>query len=51
MMRHGLFITGTDTGIGKTWVTVALMCLLRRQGLRVAGMKPVAAGCHRLGGE
>ncbi len=41
---HGFFITGTDTGVGKTRVAVALIHALREQGLRVAAMKPVAAG-------
>lgn len=45
-MASGLFITGTDTNIGKTWATVALMRRLRSDGFRVAGMKPVAAGCE-----
>lgn len=40
----GYFVTGTDTGIGKTRVAVALTHSLRAQGLRVAVMKPVAAG-------
>ncbi|MGK2953068.1 MAG: dethiobiotin synthase [Thiobacillus sp.] len=40
----GLFVTGTDTGVGKTRVAVALIHALRAQGLRVAAMKPVAAG-------
>lgn len=39
------FIAGTDTGVGKTRVTVALMTALKQQGLQVMGMKPVAAGC------
>lgn len=42
----GLFITGTDTEVGKTRVSVALLHRLQQQGLRVAGMKPVAAGCE-----
>ena len=42
----GLFVTGTDTEVGKTRVSVALLHRLRQQGLRVAGMKPVAAGCE-----
>lgn len=42
----GLFITATDTGVGKTWATLALMEALRQQGLIVAGMKPVATGCE-----
>jgi dethiobiotin synthetase len=45
-MKTGFFITGTDTDVGKTWVTVALMRRFRRQGFTVAGMKPVAAGCE-----
>lgn len=40
----GLFITGTDTGIGKTLVSAALLRALSENGLRCAGMKPVAAG-------
>lgn len=47
-MRHkGLFITGTDTGIGKTWVTAGLLNFLREEGLHVLGMKPVATGAER----
>ncbi len=46
MMRSGYFVTGTDTEVGKTWVTVSLMRLFRQLGISVAGMKPVAAGCH-----
>ena len=40
----GFFITGTDTGVGKTLVAVSLTRALVAQGLRVAVMKPVAAG-------
>lgn len=40
------FVTGTDTGVGKTRVSAALLHALRRAGhARVVGMKPVAAGC------
>ncbi len=42
---RGYFVTGTDTGVGKTRVAVALVHALRARGLRVAVMKPVAAGC------
>ena len=49
MSAKGLFITGTDTGIGKTEVTLALMRLFQDQGLRVLGMKPVAAGAEDSG--
>ena len=38
------FVTGTDTGVGKSRVSAALLRALRRQGRRAAGMKPVAAG-------
>lgn len=39
------FVTGTDTGVGKTLVSVALLRAFAGRGLRVAGFKPVAAGC------
>jgi dethiobiotin synthetase len=42
---HGLFVTGTDTGVGKTRVAAALCRALASRGLRVAAMKPVASGC------
>ena len=44
-MTQGYFVTGTDTGIGKTWSTVALMQYFKNQGKTVIGMKPVASGC------
>ena len=43
-MTQALFVTGTDTGIGKTHVAVALLRALAAAGLRAVGMKPVAAG-------
>jgi len=42
---HGIFVTGTDTDVGKTAVTAALLTLLRRQGIAAAPMKPVQTGC------
>lgn len=42
----GVFITGTDTGCGKTHAAVGIMTALKRRGLQVAGMKPVASGCE-----
>lgn len=39
------FVTGTDTGVGKTLVSCALLQAFAAQGKRVAGFKPVAAGC------
>ena len=41
---RGLFVTGTDTDVGKTRVAVALLQALARAGVRAIGMKPVAAG-------
>lgn len=41
----GYFITGTDTGVGKTTISVALVRKLAQDGQRVVGMKPVASGC------
>ncbi|MGE3772253.1 MAG: dethiobiotin synthase [Gammaproteobacteria bacterium] len=45
-----LFVTGTDTGIGKSIVTAGLLRALAGRGLRVAGMKPIAAGASRVDG-
>lgn len=46
MNRGGVFVTGTDTGIGKTYASCALLHALRAAGHRASGMKPVASGCH-----
>jgi dethiobiotin synthetase len=43
----GFFITGTDTAVGKTFVARALINALAREGVAVAGMKPVAAGAEQ----
>jgi len=48
-MSHAYFLTGTDTEIGKTFVTCALLHRARRIGLTVAGIKPVAAGTDAAG--
>jgi dethiobiotin synthetase len=45
--NHGCFITGTDTGVGKTVVTAALALCLKQRGLRVAVMKPIETGCSK----
>lgn len=39
-----VFLTGTDTGVGKTYTAVQLLRLLRATGLRCAGMKPICCG-------
>lgn len=44
-MAIGYFITGTDTGVGKTLVAAALIRRHGQRGARVVGMKPVASGC------
>ncbi len=42
-----VFVTGTDTGVGKTHVSAALLRAAQASGLRVCGYKPVASGCER----
>ena len=48
---HGVYVTGTDTGAGKTIASCALLHALRARGMRAAGMKPVASGCELVDGE
>ncbi|MFZ1828088.1 MAG: dethiobiotin synthase [Candidatus Competibacteraceae bacterium] len=43
-MKNAFFVTGTDTGAGKTHVTCALLQATRQLGLTTVGMKPIAAG-------
>ncbi len=45
-MKQGFFVTGTDTEVGKTVISVGLIHALQDQGLKVAAMKPVASGCQ-----
>ncbi len=45
-MKPGIFITGTDTEVGKTIVAAGLALALRARGIKVGVMKPVATGCH-----
>ena len=45
MMRNGIFIAGTDTGIGKSLASASLLRALQARGWRALGMKPVASGC------
>jgi len=49
-MNRAIFITGTDTGVGKTIVTATLALLLRERGVNVGVMKPVTSGCSERGG-
>jgi dethiobiotin synthetase len=46
MPAAGFFVTGTDTGIGKTLASCTLLHALRARGLRAVGMKPLASGCE-----
>jgi dethiobiotin synthetase len=50
-MNKGIFITGTDTGVGKTFVAVGLIRALREKGLSVCPLKPVETGCRVRNGE
>lgn len=50
-MNKAFFVTGTDTGVGKTLITSALLHAYGSKGLTTAGMKPVAAGCNRQNGR
>ncbi len=44
MATQGFFITGTDTGVGKTVATACLLALFRKHGLNVGVMKPIETG-------
>jgi len=48
---RGVFITGTDTGVGKTLFSAALLLRLGEAGVRAAACKPVSAGCRREAGR
>ncbi|MCH8531122.1 MAG: dethiobiotin synthase [Saccharospirillum sp.] len=50
-MKQRFFITGTDTEVGKTRVTVAMLEALNEAGLRSLGLKPLAAGAVEVGGR
>lgn len=47
-MSQAYFVTGTDTGVGKTLISSALLQAFSQSGKSVVGMKPVAAGCNAL---
>lgn len=50
MEKSTYFITGTDTGAGKTFVTAGIAASLKRKGIDVGVMKPVESGCAERGG-
>ncbi|MFA6056054.1 MAG: dethiobiotin synthase [Thermodesulfovibrionales bacterium] len=45
----GFFVTGTDTGVGKTIITAALIKVISRPGFTTGGMKPIESGCLQQG--
>ncbi|MFA4918442.1 MAG: dethiobiotin synthase [Thermodesulfovibrionales bacterium] len=45
----GFFVTGTDTGVGKTIITAALIKVISRLGFTTGGMKPIESGCLQQG--
>ena len=47
----GWFVTGTDTGVGKTYVSTALARRARHHGARVFAFKPIETGCEGLGSD
>ncbi len=51
MSVNGYFVTGTDTEVGKTWVTAGLIQAMNQRGVSAVGMKPIASGCYLEGGE
>jgi dethiobiotin synthetase len=51
LAEGSIFITGTDTGVGKTVVAAGLARALRSLGLDVGVMKPIATGCRRINGK
>ncbi|MEK6598974.1 MAG: dethiobiotin synthase [Deltaproteobacteria bacterium] len=51
MAAKGFFITGTDTGVGKTFVTAGIVSALREKGANVGVMKPVETGCPEKNGR
>ena len=48
-MNRGFFITGTDTGVGKTVIAAAIIKVVHALGVNVCGMKPIETGCSRIG--
>src|SRR5690625_7065942 len=51
MLTGRFFVTGTNTGVGKTWVACELLKQASRANKRCYGVKPVASGCTQVQGE
>ncbi len=47
MAKKTYFVTGTDTGVGKTIVAAAILEAAKAQGKRTLAMKPIASGCDQ----
>jgi dethiobiotin synthetase len=50
-MSKGIFVTATDTGVGKTVVSAAIVRALKRCGINTGAMKPIESGCTRKDGN
>ena len=50
-MNNTYFITGTDTGIGKTFITCALLSFFQSKNLKVVGIKPISAGVQNFNNQ
>lgn len=48
---RGLFVTGTDTNVGKTWVAAGLTTILRQRGVKATYFKPIQSGCREEAGR
>lgn len=49
LKQQGIFVTGTDTGVGKTFVVLGLIRCLESRGIKTVPRKPVESGCKRSG--
>src|SRR5208283_504371 len=45
-MAKGIFITGTDTGVGKTVIAAGIIRSLKKKGIKAGAMKPIETGCY-----
>ncbi len=48
---NGIFITGTDTGVGKTFISCKILKCLKERGFNVGVMKPIETGCKKRGNK
>jgi len=50
-MERGVFVTGSDTGVGKTVVAGAIAAAIKAQGMDVGVMKPISTGAREIDGK